>query len=189
VGKFPDDSDSIETNIYREGKGVDPISGVEAVISHLISKFLKVPCAHAPAFNPIELNEKLDPRAAAEEIGYTFLPSVLIGLSNAPDIVELPSKHELTSLHPEQIESIVVPNGALGGEAVLAGIEKGLNIISVKNKNTLKVTNEFYDYPNLFEVNNYLEAAGIILAIKKGINVKSIKRPLKKIQKISNNDQ
>ena len=54
VAKFPDDSDSVETNIYREGKGVDPISGVEAVISHLISKFLKVPCAHAPALNPIE---------------------------------------------------------------------------------------------------------------------------------------
>ena len=100
----------------------------------------------------------------------------------------MPAKNELISLHPDQIESIVVPNGALGGEAVLASIEKGLNIITVKNQNTLKVTNEFYDYPNLFEVNNYLEAAGIILAIKKGINVKSIKRPLKKIQKISNND-
>ena len=45
VAKFPDDSDSLETNIYREGKGVDPISGVEAIISHLISKCLKVPCA------------------------------------------------------------------------------------------------------------------------------------------------
>ena len=183
VAKFPNDSDSPETNFYREGKGVDPISGVEAVISHLISKFLKVPCAHAPALAPIELNKQLDPRAAAEEIGYTFLPSVLIGLSNAPDIVELPNTDELISLHPNQIESIVVPNGALGGEAVLSGIEKGLNIISVKNKNTLKVTNEFYGYPNLFEVNNYLEAAGIILAIRKGINLNAIKRPLKKIKK------
>ena len=44
------------------------------------------------------MNENLDPRAAAEEIGYTFLPSVLIGLSNAPDIVELPAKNELISL-------------------------------------------------------------------------------------------
>ena len=109
----------------------------------------------------------------------------MIGLSNAPEIVELPNQHELISLYPNQIESIVVPNGALGGEAVLAGIEKGLNIISVKNQNTLKVTNEFYDYPNLFEVNNYLEAAGIILSIKKGINLNAIKRPLKKIQKCS----
>ena len=89
VAKFPDNEDLIETNSYREGKGVDPIAGVEAVISHLISKFLKVPCAHAPALSPIELNENLDPRAASEEIGYTFLPSVLIGLSNAPDLIEL----------------------------------------------------------------------------------------------------
>ena len=100
----------------------------------------------------------------------------------------MPAKNESISLHPDQIETIVVPNGALGGEAVLAGIEKGLNIISVKNQNKLKVTNEFYDYPNLFEVDNYLEAAGIILAIKKGINLKSIKRPLKKIQQCSYND-
>jgi len=189
VAKFPDDSNSSETNIYREGKGVDPISGVEAVISHLVSKFLKVPCAHAPALNPIELNENLDPRAAAEEIGYTFLPSVLIGLSNAPDIVELPAKNESISLHPDHIESIVVPNGALGGEAVLAGIEIGLNIISVKNQNTLKVTNEFLNYSNLFEVDNYLEAAGIILAIKKSINLDSVRRPLKKIQQCSYGDQ
>ena len=107
----------------------------------------------------------------------------MIGLSNAPDIVELPNVNELISLHPNQIESIVVPDGALGGEAVLAGIEKGLNIISVKNQNTLNVNKEFYDYAHLYEVNNYLEAAGIILAIKKGINLNSIKRPLKKIQK------
>ena len=44
------------------------------------------------------------------------------------------------------------------------------------------MTNKFFDYPNLFEVDNYLEAAGIILAIRKGINLNSLKRPLKKIQ-------
>ena len=189
VAKFPDDLDLKETNNYREGKGVDPISGVEAVISHLISKFLKVPCAHAPALNPIELNERLDPRAASEEIGYTFLPSVLISLSNAPNLVELPNKKELITLHPDQIESIVIPNGAFGGEAVLAGIERGLNIISVKNKNILQLDNQIFDYPNLMEVGNYFEAAGVILALRKGINIKSIKRPLKNIQEISSNKQ
>ena len=183
VAKFPDDSNSKETNLYREGKGVDPISGVEAVISHLISKFLKVPCAHAPALTPIQLNEKLDPRAAAEEIGYTFLPSVLIGLSNAPDLVELPSKNEIITIHPNQIESIVAPEGALGGEAVLSCIEKGLNIISVKNQNILKVTTQFFNYPNVIKVNNYLEAAGVILSIREGIYLNSIQRPLKEIKK------
>ena len=189
VAKFPDNLDLIETNTYREGKGVDPISGVEAVISHLISKFLKVPCAHAPALSPIELNENLDPRAASEEIGYTFLPSVLIGLSKAPDLIELTDKNEHITLHPNQIESIVVPSGALGGEGVLAGIERGLNIISVKNENILNIDNHNFNYPKLIEVDNYFEAAGLILAIREGINPKSIQRPLNNIQELTFNNK
>ena len=175
----------IETNSYREGKGVDPIAGVEAVISHLISKYLKVPCAHAPALSPIELNENLDPRAASEEIGYTFLPSVLIGLSNAPDLIELTHKNENITLHPSHIESIVVPSGALGGEGVLACIERGLNIISVKNKNILNLGNHNLNCPKLIEVDNYFEAAGLILALRQGINLRSIKRPLNTVQELN----
>ena len=185
VAKFPDNLDLIETNLYREGKGVDPISGVEAVMSHLISKFLNVPCAHAPALNPIELNENLDPRAASEEIGYTFLPSVLIGLSKAPDLIELNNKNENFTIHPNHIESIVAPSGALGGEGVLAGIERGLNIISVKNKNILNIDADKLNYPKLIEVDNYYEAAGLILAIREGINPKSIQRPLHKVQEVT----
>ena len=187
VAKFPDNSDLIETNSYREGKGVDPIAGVEAVISHLISKFLKVPCAHAPALSPIELNENSDPRAASEEIGYTFLPSVLIGLSKAPDLIELTEKNENITLHPCQVESIVVPSGALGGEGVLACIERGLNIISVKNKNIINLDNDNLSYPKLIEVDNYFEAAGLILALRQGINLRSIRRPLNKVQELNFN--
>ncbi len=186
VAKFPDNLDLKKTNSYREGLGIDPIAGIEAVISHLISKYLKVPCAHAPALKPIELNEKLDPRAAAEEIGYTFLPSVLIGLSKAPDLVELSNRNENITLYPSQIESIVVPSGALGGEAVLAGIERGLNIISVKNKNVVKIDNHKLNYERLLEVNNYFEAAGLLLSLRNGINYKSIQRPLEKIQILDN---
>ena len=185
VAKFPENLDFTETNLYREGKGVDPIAGVEAVISHLISKFFKVPCAHAPALSPIELNEKLDPRAASEEIGYTFLPSVLIGLSKAPNLIELPDENANITLHPSHLESIVVPSGALGGEGVLAGMERGLNIIAVKNENILNLDNQSFNYPKLIEVKNYFEAAGLILAIRNGINPKSIQRPLNNIQDLS----
>ena len=182
VAKFPDELDPQSSNAYREGKGVDPIAGVEAIISHLVSKYLKVPCAHAPALNLLPLNEKLDPRAASEEIGFTFLPSVLIGLSRAPDLIELPSIDEIT-IHPNQIESIVVPNGALGGEAVLACMERGLYIIAVKNKSILKVNTEYFNYPNFIQVNNYLEAAGFLISLREGINLKSLQRPLKSIKK------
>ncbi len=189
VAKFPDNMNLTETNSYREGKGIDPIAGVEAIISHLISKFLKVPCAHAPALSPIELNENLDPRAASEEIGYTFLPSVLIGLSKAPDLIELTDNNENITLHPSHLESIVAPSGALGGEGVLACIERGLNIISVRNKNTLNINNHNLNYPKIIEVANYYEAAGLILALREGINPKSIQRPLNKIKELDFKDQ
>ncbi len=188
VAKFPDNLNLVETNKYREGMGVDPIAGVEAIISHLISKFLKVPCAHAPALKSIELNENLDPRAAAEEIGYTFLPSVLIGLSEAPDLIEITDKKEDFTIHPGHVESIVVPRGALGGEGVLAGIERGLNIISVKNQNIVNLDNYNFNYSKIFEVENYFEAAGLILAIREGINPQSLLRPLMKIQVLNLNN-
>ena len=178
VTKFPDNFGSKDIDLYRKGEGVDSIAGVEAVISHLISKYFQVPCAHAPAFGPIELEERLDPRAASEEIGFTFLPSVLIGLSKAPNLIELPSPDMNNMLHPDQVESIIVPNGALGGEAVLASIERGLNIISVKNSNALNVRSSHFNYPNFTEVDNYFEAAGFILSIREGISPQSIRRPI-----------
>ena len=36
---------------YANGVGVDPVGGVEAIISHYISRELKVPCAHSPALD------------------------------------------------------------------------------------------------------------------------------------------
>ncbi len=179
VTKFPDEGNIEQIELYREGKGVDSIAGAEAVISHIISKFLRVPCAHAPALMPIDLKDDLDPRAAAEEIGYTFLPSVLIGLNKAPELIELSKSSKNISLYPQDIESIVVPSGAFGGEAVLACIERGLRVISVKNNGTLKISNKDLNYSNVIEVENYLEAAGIILSLREGINIKSLSRPLK----------
>ena len=178
VTKFPDNLNSNDIDLYRKGKGVDSIAGVEAVISHLISKYIGVPCAHAPALPQIGLDDSLDPRAASEEIGFTFLPSVLIGLSKAPNLIELPSEGISDILHPNQVEALVVPNGALGGEAVLASMERGVNIISVRNSSALNICNTHFNYPNLTEVNNYFEAAGLILSLREGINPKSIRRPL-----------
>jgi len=143
---------------------------------------LKVPCAHSPALTPIDLKLNLDPRAASEEIGYTFLPSVLIGLSTAPDLIDLSSFNSKVTVSPYEIESIVVPSGALGGEAVLACMERNLNIIAVKNEGVLNVSSKWFDYKKLFKVENYLEAAGLLITLREGINYKSINRPLKSIR-------
>ena len=179
VADFPDELEDKDIKLYREGKSVDKISGVEAVISHLISKFLRVPCAHAPALSPLKVKEDLDPRAAAEEIGYTFLPSVLMGLNKAPDIVDLPSSEREFTLFPDEVRSIVVPGGALGGEAVLACIERGIPVIAVENRSILNVDSQKLDYSNVINVKNYYEAAGILLSLREGIALKSLQRPIR----------
>jgi hypothetical protein len=89
VSRFPDDDGSEALQAYRQGSGVDGLAGAEAVISHLLRGHLGLPCAHAPALAPLAPDPQLDPRAAGEELGYTFLACVLVGLSRAPDLVPL----------------------------------------------------------------------------------------------------
>ena len=77
VARFPEDLGSDALTSYRQGSGVDALAGAEAVISHLLVRHLQMPCAHAPALAPLPLDPQLDPRASAEELGYTFLACVL----------------------------------------------------------------------------------------------------------------
>jgi hypothetical protein len=48
VARFPDEDEELLA-AYMSGSGVDSIGGAEAVISHLITQELGIPCAHAPA--------------------------------------------------------------------------------------------------------------------------------------------
>ena len=77
VARFPDDTDD---DAYRRGGAVDPIGGAEAAISHAVVQALGVPCAHAPCNEPWDADPDVHPKAAAEELGYTFLPCVLSNL-------------------------------------------------------------------------------------------------------------
>ena len=120
-------------NAYREGEGVDAIAGVEALISHVITKKLGVPCAHAPAFDMrqagYEPYPNTAPKACAEELGYTFLPCVLANLRRAPSLVPLPlplsqsDKSQSDSVASESdVDSVT---GAGLGMSFHAGLEGG----------------------------------------------------------------
>lgn len=119
---------------YSNGTGIDPIGGVEAIISHLISKELMVPSAHSPAFCDIEISKKLEnPKVASECISSTYLPCVLQGLQYSPLI----SKTD--GIDACEIEYLVVPNGALGSKAVLGALEKNIKVCAVNNPSKLDV--------------------------------------------------
>lgn len=53
-------------------QGVDALAGVEAVISHMIVEKFRIPCAHAPALQPLSL-QQVSPRSAAEEVSSSGL--------------------------------------------------------------------------------------------------------------------
>ena len=125
---FPED----EGSDYANGIGVDPVGGVEAIISHYISKELFVPCAHAPAFYNIQIStEIVDPRCSAEYITPTFLPCILIGLSQAP----LLSKTEGISI--KNLDFIAMPYNSLGGIPVFEMEKADKKIFAVKENNTI----------------------------------------------------
>lgn len=65
---------------------------------------------------PLPLDPELSPRAAAEELGYTFLPCILVGLSNAPQFI-LPTPNYTPApedIWAEGVDAVVVPANACG---------------------------------------------------------------------------
>ena len=134
VCRFPEE----QGEDYSNGIGVDPVGGVEAIISHYISKELKIPCAHAPAFDDYEITtEIVDSRCSAEYITPTFLPCILLGLSQAPQLTLI------EGISISNLDFVIIPYNSLGGIPVLESLKRGIKVFAIKENNTiLNVTNE-----------------------------------------------
>jgi hypothetical protein len=186
VARFPDDTESAALAQYRHGQGVDPLAGAEAVISHLVVKTFHIPCAHAPALAPLPLDPSISPRSAAEEIGYTFLPCVLAGLSRAPQFIS--DRAHSPAINPaiwaDQINAVIIPESACGGAAVL-GLNQTSRIITVRDNTT--ALNVFPDALGIttISVQSYLEAIGVIIADQAGIQPSRLTPAIAPIQPIA----
>lgn len=134
---FNEDS---EDENYSNGTGIDPIGGIEAVISHLITKEFNIPSAHAPAFNDIDISQKLEnPKVSSELISSTYLPCIMQGLSIAPTITV---KKEKNAIYNKDVKYLISLNDAMGSSAVLSCSKFNIPIITVNNNSTLNVTAE-----------------------------------------------
>jgi hypothetical protein len=183
VARFPDDVGSEALQQYRHGQGVDPLAGAEAVISHLVVKTFGVPCAHAPALMPLPLDPDLSPRSAAEELGYTFLPCVLVGLSRAPQFVKKAGDRP-GDLWVDQVNALVIPASACGGSATLSLSQTSTLIITVQeNQTRLNVTAKDLGIATL-PVGSYLEALGVLVTHRAGISPTSLRPTLDPIQQL-----
>ena len=182
VTKFPEDEDPIQLAKYRAGAAVDAIAGAEAVISHLVTRELHVPCAHAPALPPLNVDSSVSPKAAAEELGYTFLSCVLVGLSKAPKLIptaRFAAHRDFKDIiFAEQVDSIVVPASAFGGSALmnLASAKDALVIAVGENRTAISVSSRCVGIKSerVLYVKSYAEAAGYLAAHKAGIELSAL---------------
>ena len=171
---------------HFNGEHPNPVGGAEAVISHLITGKYKIPAAHAPMINvkEMELNSGVvDARGAGEFASVSGLACVLIGLRRAPQISMTNRSRIRDAVNVNNLTAVVAPATALGGVPMLYAARYGIPVIAVKNNNTiLDVTQEGLKMKNVIEVNNYPEAAGILQALRNGISISSIYRPLETLR-------
>lgn len=173
----------VALNYFRNG-GVNPWGAVEAKASKLIaSQLFNKPVAHAPIeSDDPELktyNEVVDPRMSAEIVSQCYLHCVLKGLHKAPKIIGVNSTGDGIfsgkGMSVDEVDCLVTPIGCVSYPH-RACLGRNIPVIAVKENKT--VLND--SMPDEFIiVENYWEAAGVMLAMKAGIHPTSVRRPLK----------
>jgi len=154
VCRFEDD----DFDNYSNGIGVDPVGGVEAIISHYISRELKVPCAHSPAFDDITISQEIvDSRCSAEYITPTYLPCILIGLSQAPRL-----NFNDGGLSVGDLDFLVMPYNSLGSIPVFEALKRGIKVFGVKENCTVLDITKNNISNKIIETDSYKDVIGYL---------------------------
>lgn len=172
---------------YMRGETtVNPWGFVEAKLSKLVFDALGKPLAHAPFGDTlVSFNETVDARKSAEMISECYLLSVLKGLRSAPrkmEPLDYSRKDVGRLLNVMDIDLMISPVGCFG-DAHESCLKHKIQILYVKE-------NAVYDEEFLRKVSgdfceNYLEAAGYVSALKKGLSIESLRRPLSTLTQVS----
>ena len=118
-----------------------------------------IPAAHAPAFEDFSISTKIvSPKSASEYITPTFLPCILLGLSQAPML----SKYNGYSI--DDLDFLVMPYDALGGVPVLESVKRDILIFAIRENSTvLDVTKEKLHLDGIIETESYEKCLEILL--------------------------
>jgi hypothetical protein len=181
----------VPPSLYAEyfnsgGSMVNPWGGVEAMLTHSISSLYNIPSAHSPISMIEHISAQIgqsvvDCRMAAESTSLTYLHCILKGLHRSPRIVTDREAMRLPGVvTAEDISCLVIPDGCIG-LPTLAALEQGIPVIAVKaNHNIMKndLTRLPWAKDQLQVADNYLEAAGLLVAMRQGVALASTRRPL-----------
>lgn len=147
---------------YANGQGADPVGGVEAIISHYISKKYKVPCAHSPAFADYSISSNIvSAKSAPEYITPTFLPCILLGLSQAPLI----TTNLNFGINITNLDYLVMPYNSLGSIPVFEALNRNIKTFAIiENQTELNITKQnILNNSAIIEVPTYAECLKEIL--------------------------
>ena len=182
LDSLPDPEDPKALEKYKNGQGLDPIGQIEAKISHLVSRQFLIPSAHAPVFDtPYEHEGVVAGKVAAEHLGNTYLASVFKCLQYSPRIIpsaaalkllvsdytdpaDLNLKASGEDIKVGDLANLVVPYDCCNAVPMIEANNYEIELLTVlNNQTTLDDPADFYAIPHTV-VNNYLEAAGYLLA-------------------------
>lgn len=201
VNKYDFDALAITTQIdcpkevamhYHENGGVNPWGAVEAIASKLISQVLNKPVAHSPVESDWIIEEGYippitDPRMSAEMVSVSYLHCILKGLWRAPRLImpRLTLETECTyyqGMRYDEIDFMVSPY--CWGDPHNACVDKNIPVIMVSENRTI-FSSDVMPIPKeakVIWVSDYIQAVGIIQAMKEGISLESLQRPLKGVK-------
>ena len=166
---------------YALGSGIDPIGGIESIISRSVSAYTGLVSAHAPVLIGSEKTnyKKISPLSAAEYIAPTFLPSVISGLRFAPEITS-----NQQSKISNRLTSAFVPYNAFGSPGVFSMNEVFKNVILIEENKTCLDINPKHLNIDFKTVKKYIDLVDLKKIEKAGIDPGVLKRPLSKIDKV-----
>lgn len=175
------DSITIAKDYFEDRLAVNPWGGIEAMITHTVSNFLDVSIAHAPLFTEELLRYTcpiVNPKKSPETLSKTELFCVIKGMYKTPKIVEPISQPGV--LTNRDIHALITPDRCIS-LPLLAALEQNIPVIAVEDgANVMKNDLSKLPWPSnqFFKAKNYLEAAGLLIALKSGISPNSVKRPV-----------
>jgi hypothetical protein len=182
ISSVVDVPENVQRAYFMGDQGINPFGGIEALLTHAVALLYEVPAAHAPMYDTFEImtgDEGIyEPRKAAEGSSFACIHSVIKGLSRSPRIMTGPALAGRAVVSAEDISCLVIPDGCLG-LPTLAALHQGIHVIAVReNRNLMRndLAPLFVGTGRYHRVENYWEAAGLIMALKAGIAPETVRR-------------
>lgn len=179
--------DALRQRYYREQDIPNPWGGAEAILTHTMTTYVPLPITHGPLLGDVAnamLGTRGDPRDASELISSTYIGSVLKGLHRSPRPVPRTGGPSCDPgvISTEDLAALVLPATAVGGLPFFMCLERGVPVILVgDNRTAFGMSPEdlgLHDHPAIVRVDSYAEAAGVLLAMRAGIAIEQIRRPV-----------